>query len=228
MQYIASVDGSVFENTPYLKYYRDPDGIFYVGNILLYGSDNDFLKTFTVKEGTTRIEEFAFAYDCRYLTSIILPNTLRSIGECAFSGCENLSTITLPNSITEIEPDVFEECTGLTSVTCYAPNPPSVVFPKRETCWGIPEYVLEEDYDDEIKNPFDGIDVSKIPLYVPAQSIPKYRAAKYWQDFIILPAAEDALQNVSAKQNSSKIIRDGQVLIQHNGKAYTISGNEVK
>ena len=48
--------------------------------------------SYTVLENTVRIDKRA-ATDNMYLTKIILPMTLKSIGSYAFSGCENLSTV---------------------------------------------------------------------------------------------------------------------------------------
>ena len=50
------------------------------------------------------------------LTSISLPSSLESIGECAFKGCEALTTISLPSSLESIGERAFEKC-PLTSIT---------------------------------------------------------------------------------------------------------------
>ena len=39
-----------------------------------------------IPEGTTKIEEFAFE-NCTELTSIVIPDTVTTIGEKAFCGC---------------------------------------------------------------------------------------------------------------------------------------------
>ena len=46
-----------------------------------------------------------------------IPNSVTSIGSCAFSYCTSLTSITIPNSVTNIGVSSFEECTSLTSVT---------------------------------------------------------------------------------------------------------------
>ena len=50
------------------------------------------------------------------LTSIIIPNTVTSIGNSAFNS-SNLTSITISNSITSIGNRAFLSCTGLTSIT---------------------------------------------------------------------------------------------------------------
>lgn len=51
------------------------------------------------------------------LVSIILPNSVTSIGNFAFSGCSGLTSITIPSFVTTIESSAFCNCKGLTSIT---------------------------------------------------------------------------------------------------------------
>jgi hypothetical protein len=62
--------------------------------------------------------EWAFG-NCDQLTSFAFPESLTHIGNCAFSGCRGLIDITIPNSVTGIGFAVFTDCSGLTSVTLH-------------------------------------------------------------------------------------------------------------
>ena len=64
----------------------------------------------------TSIGEQAF-YECRGLTSIVIPNNVTTIGYAAFAYCSNLASVTIPDNITSISHSTFYNCTSLTSVT---------------------------------------------------------------------------------------------------------------
>ena len=52
--------------------------------------------------------------DC---VNYIIPNSVTSIGDDAFSGCESLQSVTIPNSVTSIGDEAFSRCTSLQCVT---------------------------------------------------------------------------------------------------------------
>ena len=70
----------------------------------------------------TIIGENAFD-NCRYLTSITIPDSITSIGDRAFYGCDSLTSITIPNSVTSIGEGAFQNCDSLT-IYCEAPEKP--------------------------------------------------------------------------------------------------------
>lgn len=55
-----------------------------------------------------------------------IPDSVKSIGDCAFFGCSGLKSVTIPDSVTSIGEDAFYGCTSLTSITI----PDSVTEPK--------------------------------------------------------------------------------------------------
>ena len=69
-------------------------------------------------EGKPVVEIGNNAFNAREtLSSITIPNTVKSIGYYAFYGCENLIKIVIPNSVLTIEYNAFANCTGLESIT---------------------------------------------------------------------------------------------------------------
>ncbi len=73
-------------------------------------------KSIIIPNSVTSIGGSAF-YGCTGLTSITIPNSVTSIGESAFYGCRGLTTIIIPDSVTSIGSWAFHSCTGLTKVT---------------------------------------------------------------------------------------------------------------
>lgn len=53
----------------------------------------------------------------KYLVSVIIPKTITSIGDSAFSDCTKLANIVIPESVTEIGRNIFSNCSNLSSVT---------------------------------------------------------------------------------------------------------------
>ena len=85
--------GSLITNTLII-----PDSILYEGG----------------KYPVTAIGYQAFAY--AEMDSVVIPNTVRSIGMWAFSPCHNLRNVFIPNSVTEILQGAFGGCHNIVSV----------------------------------------------------------------------------------------------------------------
>jgi len=61
------------------------------------------------------IGNYAFQ-KCTGISSITIPNTIKSIGESAFAGCTSLMSIEIPNSVISIGKQAFYGCSNLTNV----------------------------------------------------------------------------------------------------------------
>ena len=68
-----------------------------------------------IPESVTSIGLDAFSY-CSRLTSVTIPGSITSIPDNCFWFCRSLTSIAIPNSVTSIGPYAFSHCSGLTSV----------------------------------------------------------------------------------------------------------------
>ena len=87
-------------------------------NAIIEASTNTLIvgcKNTIIPNSVTSIGECAFA-GCISLTSIEFPDGVTSIGDDAFYGCSSLTSITIPNSVTHIGEYAFYGCSSLTTV----------------------------------------------------------------------------------------------------------------
>jgi len=73
-----------------------------------------------IGDGVTGIRPGAFA-SCVNMREIILPESVKIIGNGAFNFCNALEKITIPSGVTEIEQDAFLSCQNLKRVTILGP-----------------------------------------------------------------------------------------------------------
>ena len=85
--------------------------------------------------------------------------TVTTIGEEAFLYCPGLTSVIIPNSVTTIGEEAFKYCSSLTLLTIENATPP-------EVRGGAFEEVSEN-----------------ITIYVPAESVEKYKAAEGWSEY---------------------------------------------
>ena len=72
------------------------------------------------KDGKTLIQ-YAIGNEA---ISFIIPDSVTSIGDWAFSECTSLASVVIPGSVTSIGKYIFHECTSLT-IYCEAESQPS-------------------------------------------------------------------------------------------------------
>lgn len=99
MPYLKSLGWSSFKNSGITE-------IRNLGSITIINSSN----------------EYGTFMNCKNLTTVVLPNTLKTIQAQSFRGCTSLVTCIIPNSVTTIQSEAFAGCTSLAFDELNLPN----------------------------------------------------------------------------------------------------------
>ena len=162
--------------------------------------------SYTVPASVTKLEWNSFR-DIDALTSVTLPNGLKTIDSYVFDGCPNLTTLNLPSSLESIGfsslcsikvssmvvPENITALNGYFLARC--PELTSVELPSTLT--QIPPYAFADDPKLKTvtckaatppvitsgKHVFDYTPIASATLRVPAGSKALYQAAEGWKDF---------------------------------------------
>lgn len=120
---VKNIGYNAFMGTPYtedLSYAVNCGAYYeiYVGNVLLYIIDANVASDsyrVTLRENTSAIAYGAFEYS--YASEVVIPESVKYIGNGAFSYCSTLLNVTIPYTVKGIGYNVFEFCMNLTNVT---------------------------------------------------------------------------------------------------------------
>ena len=83
-----------------------------LGNYAFQGTK---IQTVSNLGSAVSIGERAF-YNCKNLTSVVIPASVTTWGQKVFENCTNLTQVTLTNGLTSLGKYMFQSCTGLTSI----------------------------------------------------------------------------------------------------------------
>lgn len=89
-----------------------PDSITYIGNESLASSN---LTSVTLPDSIKSLGSYAFM-NCKSLVSTNIPDGITRIGTYTFANCKSLTSIDIPNSVTSIGNGAFNGCTSLASI----------------------------------------------------------------------------------------------------------------
>ena len=76
---------------------------------------NQNIKSYVIPSSVTSIGDSAFSW-CDSLSEIVIPSSVTSIGKGAFSCCDSLSEIVIPSSVTSIGDSAFYDCDSLSEI----------------------------------------------------------------------------------------------------------------
>ncbi|MCQ2050537.1 MAG: leucine-rich repeat domain-containing protein, partial [Candidatus Saccharibacteria bacterium] len=110
---LTTIGKDAFSECSSLQSITIPESVTTIGVGAFYECTS--LESITLPAGLTTIENEVFN-NCEKLQSIIIPADVTTIGEIAFAG-SGLQTITIPAGVISLGMGAFAECAGLTSVT---------------------------------------------------------------------------------------------------------------
>lgn len=98
---------SAISGLEYTKWYQNQsDGIMYIDNVCL-GTKGDLnTNEVEIKNGTATILGYAFDHQDN-ITNVIIPNSVKYIGENAFQGCDLLKELNVPDGVV-VDGRIFE------------------------------------------------------------------------------------------------------------------------
>lgn len=114
LETLTDIGSSVFDGTPWYKNLPPVDGVKYI-NTIACELAADAPSTLTIREGTLSIApKFANAnYRESAVKKVIFPESLKVIGEAAFSGMKSLTSVVFGDNVESIGSDAFYNCTNL-------------------------------------------------------------------------------------------------------------------
>lgn len=148
---------------------------------LIFGCNNT-----SIPDTIKHIGNNAFSL-CKSITEISLPDSIETIGDGAFWRCENLCKVTLPESIIKLGASVFAACEKLREIII----PQNVTYIGESIfsgCKNIKSIIslntrppyLQSDY---LFSKYDKSYYSLVTLYVPPKSIENYKSVQGWKLF---------------------------------------------
>ena len=76
---------------------------------------NQSVESYVIPSSVTSIGDSAFSC-CSFLSEIVIPSSVNSIGNSAFSSCRSLSKIVIPDSVNSIGNSAFSGCSSLSKI----------------------------------------------------------------------------------------------------------------
>ena len=191
------------------------------------------MQNITFDEDVTVIPERIF-FNCEWLKSVTLPESVHKIDIGAFSACDSLAHINFPAKLDTIAFGAFteaplEEVTFPASLKSIQMRAFSRIAAEYITSLIMePAGVLQEEgitgvYDWETET------YAPLPkLIVPKGTKALYQADAEWSKFTILEGEETGIERVQRAEKAYKTVRNGQLVIERDGRTFNALGAEIK
>ena len=147
---VTSIENSAFANNNSLTSITIPTGVTTIGDSVFFDCDLRKVKWNAINcesfgsrvfkrysWDVPQIKEFTFGDSVQFipnglcsglefLTSVIIPNSVKSIGSNSFYNCSSLSSIIIPENVNNIGEKAFYNCEKLKTIYCFAKTPPTI------------------------------------------------------------------------------------------------------
>ena len=123
------------------------------------------------------------------LKSVKITNSVETIGNCAFLQCQVLTQINIGSGVKTMGYGVFAGVWQLASITCQATTPPT--------------FVIDDSWSTFNSNVYE-----QATVYVPQESITRYKNAEIWKNFLDIQALRDHIPgdvNVDGEVNIADV-----------------------
>ena len=164
---VISIGERAFYTCSGLTSIEIPNSVTSIGNEAFLGCHN--LSRVVISDITSWCNIDFSAYDSNPLyyakhlclnneevTTLIIPNSVTSIGNYAFYYCSSLTSVIIPNSVTSIGERAFYNCSGLSKIYSLPQIPPTIG-----------------------SSTFNGISSDAV-VYVSSSALSAYKSANYW------------------------------------------------
>ncbi len=249
---VTSIAGSAFSDCRGLTSITIPNSVTSIGGGLFSGccsletiAVNSGNMVYDSREGCNAIIETVSNTLIAGCKNAIIPNSVTSIGEAAFSDCSDLTSVIIPNSVTSIAGSAFSDCRGLTSVTI-SNNVTSIGGSAFRNCTNLSSVIIPNSVANIGKWAFDGCEALNLiycdreePPSAKDDSFPNgvsaiipnnvaaYKTALGWRNLAInIPFALRGTTQSTITLRTSAYFTDQKVV--YGGVTYTPSNGIVK
>ena len=179
---VTSIEGYAFKGcSGFTGSLTIPNSVTSIGDYAFNGCSG-FTGSLTIGNSVVSIGDWAF-YGCSGFTgSLTIPNSVTSIESGAFYGCSGLTgSLTIPNSVTSIGESAFCDCSGFTGSLTIGDSVTTIgSWAFQGTKFTAVTSLAEKPAE---ANSYTFYGLYNAPLYVPEESINRYKNANGWWSF---------------------------------------------
>ena len=186
----------LYYNTFSSNYKRKFTGTLNLSNVQILENECfqncGFTGELIIPEGVTEIGNQAFNYNGGgKISSVILPSTIKVIGEAAFEGHSRLTDIIIPEGLVSIKMRAFEGCSNLKSIV-FPSTLQTIQSRAFDNCYGISSIISRAKEPPTVQEgAFNGVAKDNFTVEVPANAVNRYATDPVWGQFRRISAYYD-------------------------------------